>query len=278
MDMSPVNAKLSLQRALCFKDFIPKSEDELNELIKSNFDDILDFRKKTYWEMVPVQNCRDYLKFPPVIHTGKADYANELTYFSLSQFQPKRMVSFLSTKEYQAHNFHAAILKPCHLRNVILDSPPLSGQNDGLEIIRFKTPYLYNQTGFNNEAYKGFLIYNQIERFDQDDIKNMWLKGANLEDMHKPNWFFTNCFKLWFCSCAAGQRSKGACVHIVSVIMGMAATDAQRPLWNIIPSPSLDAETFPDTHISPESVLQQRPSSSNVSYETEQPLAKRSRN
>ena len=123
MDMSPVNAKLSLQRALCFKDFIPKPEDELNELIKSNFDDILDFRKKTYWEMVPVQNCRDYLKFPPVIHTGKADYANELTYFSLSQFQPKRMVSFLSTKEYQAHNFHAAILKPCHLRNVILNSP-----------------------------------------------------------------------------------------------------------------------------------------------------------
>ena len=105
----------------------------------------------------------------------------------------------------------------------------------------------------------------------------MWLKCANLEDTHKPNLVFTDCFKLWFCSCAAGQRSKGACVHIVSVIMGMAATDAQRPLWNIIPSPSLDAETFPDTHISPESVLQQRPSSSNVSYETEQPLAKRSR-
>ena len=95
------------------------------------------------------------------------------------------MVSFLSTNEYQTHNFHTAILKPCHLRNVILNIPPWSGQNDGLEIIRFKTPYLYNQTGFNNEAYKGFLIFNQIERFDQDDIKNMWLKDANLENTHK---------------------------------------------------------------------------------------------
>ena len=79
------------------------------------------------------------------------------------------------------------------------------------------------------------------------------------------------------CGSAVVPLAKGACVHIVSVIMGMAATDAQRSLWNIIPSPSLDAETFPDTHISPESVLQQRPSSSNVSYESEQPLAKRSR-
>ena len=69
MDMSPVNAKLSLQRALCFKDFIPKPEDEFNELIKSNFDDILDFRKKTYWKMVPDQNCKDFLKFLPVMHT-----------------------------------------------------------------------------------------------------------------------------------------------------------------------------------------------------------------
>ena len=86
MDMSPVNAKLSHQKALCFRDFIQKPEDEFNELIKSNFDDILDFRKKTDWEMVPVQNCKDFLKFPPVIHTGKADYANELTYFSLFNF------------------------------------------------------------------------------------------------------------------------------------------------------------------------------------------------
>ena len=46
MDMSPVNAKLSHQKALCFRDFIQKPEDEFNELIKSNFIDILDFCKK----------------------------------------------------------------------------------------------------------------------------------------------------------------------------------------------------------------------------------------
>ena len=63
------------------------------------------------------------------------------------------MVHFLSIKEYQAQNFHTAILKPCRLRNLILNSPQSLGQNDELDIIRFKTPYLYHQTGFSNEAY-----------------------------------------------------------------------------------------------------------------------------
>ena len=68
-------------------------------------------------------------------------------------------------------------------------------------------------------------------------------------------------------------RSKGSCVHVLSVIMGLAAKNEQRKLYDIMPSPSLDAETFPDTHISPESVLQQRPGSNSG-----QPSSKRSRN
>ena len=277
MDMNPTNAKLSLQRALCFKNFVPKPETEVNEFLKSFFDSILDYRKKSEWKIVPVENTRDFLQFPYVIHTGTADYANELSYFSLSQFQSKNVMSFLSTKEYQKHNFHAAILNPGHLKNIILASPPLSGQYDGLEVLRFRTPYMYNQTGFNSESYKGFLIYNRVERFDQNDILNMTLQGAYLEDTHEPNWFFKNCFKMYFCTCAAGSRSKGACVHVVSVVLGMAASNAQRSIWEIIPSPSLDAETFPDTHISPESALQNRPSSSHVSFADEQPSAKRTR-
>ena len=274
MDMSPVNAKLSLQRALCFHNFVPKPETEFDAFLKKHFDDILDFRKKTYWKSVPVENCRDFLDFPPVIHTGKADYANELTYFSLAQFQPKMMAVYLRTKEYQSFNFFAAILENCHLKKSILRSPPLSGQTDGLEVIRFKTPFLYNQAGYNSEAYKGFIIYNRIARFDQDHIDKTRLQGSDLRNTDQPNYYFTNTFKLWFCSCSAGSRSKGSCVHVLSVIMGLSLTQKQRELFDVMQSPSLDAETFPDTHISPESVLQQRPSGSS---ESPQPSAKRRR-
>ena len=63
-------------------------------------------------------------------------------------------------------------------------------------------------------------------------------------------------------------------MHVLSVIMGLSAKNEQRKLYDIMPSPSLDAETFPDTHISPESVLQQRPGVSGSG----QPASKRSRN
>ena len=80
------------------------------------------------------------------------------------------MSVYLSTKEYQSFNFFAATLENCHLQTSILKSSPLSGQTDGLEIIRYKTPYLYNQGGYNSDSYKGFLIYNRIDHFDQDHI------------------------------------------------------------------------------------------------------------
>ena len=243
--MSPINAKLSLQRALCFKNFNPKPEKDFDNFLKKHFDSILDFRKKAHWKLVPVDNCREYLDFPHVIHTGKGEYANEITFFSLAQFQPKQMTVYLSTKEYQSFNFFSAILEN----------------------------YLYNQGGFNLESYKGFLIYNRIDRFDQDHIDKTRLQGADLRDTDQPNYFFTNTIKLWFCTCSAGTRSKGSCVHVLSVIMGLAAKNEQRKLYDIMPSPSLDAETFPDTHISPESVLQQRPGSNSG-----QPSSKRSRN
>lgn len=256
------------------ENFGQKPEKEFDNFLKTHFDAILDFRKKTHWKLVPVDNCREYLDFPPVIHTGKGESANEITFFSLAQFQPKKMSVYLSTKEYQSFNFFSAILENCHLKTSILKSSPLSGQTDGLEIIRFKTPYLYNQGGYNSDSYKGFLIYNRIDRFDQDHIDKTRLQGADLRDTDQPNYFFTNTFKLWFCTCSAGARSKGSCLHVLSVIMGLSAKNEQRKLYDIMPSPSLDAETFPDTHISPESVLQQRPGVSNSG----QPASKRSRN
>ena len=84
-------------------------------------------------------------------------------------------MSSLSLKEYQKHNFHAVILNPGYFRNIILASPPLYGQCDELEVLRLRnvtstnvtsTLHLYNQTCLNSECFKGFLIYNRVERFD----------------------------------------------------------------------------------------------------------------
>ena len=79
MDMSPINAKLSLQRGLCFKNFVQKPAKEFDNFLKTHFDSILDFRKKNHWKLVSVGNCREYLDFPPVIHTGKGESANEIS-------------------------------------------------------------------------------------------------------------------------------------------------------------------------------------------------------
>ena len=276
IDMSEKNAKLSLMRALCFKQFEPFPQDEYDDFLKNHFDNILDFRKTRNWQKVSAENCKEFLGFPTVIHTGGIQ-PNELTFFTMSQYQPKLMTSYLNTEQYVIKNFDAAILESCSLKSDILYSPPLSGQYYGLEILRFKTPFLHNQSGFNNEAFKGFLIYNRVEFFDENNITEMRLQDADLRDMDKPNWFFRNCFKFWFCSCPAGSRSMGSCVHITAVIMGMSATNSQRKLYKVIVTPSMDAETFPDTHISPESVLQQRPSTPAVSESPEQPLSKRTR-
>ena len=122
MDMSPINAKLSLQRALCFKNFVQKPEKEFDNFLKTHFDAILDFRKKTHWKLFPVYNCREYLDLPPVIHTGKGESANEITFFSLDHFQPRKMSVYLSTNEYQFFNFFCAMLVNCHLETSILKS------------------------------------------------------------------------------------------------------------------------------------------------------------
>ena len=120
------------------------------------------------------------------------------------------MTVYLSTKEYQSFNFFSVILENCHLKTSILKTSPLSGQTNRLEIIRFKVPYLSDQGGFNSEIYKGLLIYNRKDRFDQDHIDKTRLQGAGLRDTDQPNYFFTNTIKLWFCTCSAGIRSNGS--------------------------------------------------------------------
>ena len=126
IDMSEINAKLSLMRALCFKQFEAVRQDEYDSFLKRYFDNILDFRRNENWRKIPAENCKEILAFPTVVHTGGMK-PNELTFFTMSQYQPKIMASFLNTDHYVTKNFDAAILEPCGLKTDILNSPPLSG-------------------------------------------------------------------------------------------------------------------------------------------------------
>ena len=117
MDMSPINAKLSLKRALCFK----------------NFDAILEFRKKTYWKVLALIR----------ITSIKHDFKDVIFVTMISQ---------------------------------IISLPILS--NSGFALV------------------------------------------------------------------AAGARSKESCVHVLSVIMGPAAKNERRKLYDIMPSPSLGRRNF----------------------------------
>ena len=82
------------------------------------------------------------------------------------------MARYLNTDEYQSMNFHAQLLEQSDLRNKIL-SDSFIGGHQGLEVSRWKTPYLYNQTGFNSESYKRSLIYNRVEAFDPENPLEM---------------------------------------------------------------------------------------------------------
>ncbi len=75
----------------------------------------------------------------------------------------------------------------------------------------------------------------------------------------------------------AGSGSKRACVQFTAVIMGLGASNQQRELFKVFQSPSMNAETCPDTHIFPESILQQGPSKSGQSKSSDQLSSKRTR-
>ena len=123
----------------------------------------------------------------------------------MSEYQPKLSLTYLNSKDYVTDNFHCHILdRNSELWSDIMGSYLIYGYK--YDVIRFKCPEYYSQTGFNSEAYRGFIIFAKVAEWDEARPKDLRLEEMAVIDQDEPNWFFKNCIRFWFCSCRNGQR------------------------------------------------------------------------
>ena len=178
----------------------------------------------------------------------------------------------MNTKEFIENNFECQLLDDnSDLWSDIMGSDLLHGWT--YDLIRFKIPFNYAQTGFNKSQYRGFIIYGRVIRWDEKK-KDLELERLSnrVYDKTNPDWFFRNTIRFWFCSCRSGSRyifpfknsvlfkfrSLGACAHINAALLGFGASAETRHLFNVKPSIAMSAEEFPDTTDSPEDAAVKR--------------------
>ena len=221
----------SLERAINMKLFERDDMDhyKYQKFIESFFSRILDYRQETNWEKVPIDKCQSYLKFPTAVNTETASTANHIrndrhksccmnhifsrmiyyyqtSYFSISNYQPKSTLVFLNTKEFIENNFECQLLDDSSdLWADIVASDLISGWT--YDVVRFKVPYNFSQSGFNRAQYRGFILYAKVIRWNETE-NDLELERLSLRtyDKKHPNWFFRNTIRFWFCSCRSGQR------------------------------------------------------------------------
>ena len=123
----------------------------------------------------------------------------------MSEYQPKLTLTYLNSKDFVTHNFHAAILdRQSELWSSIMGSYLIYGYK--FDVIRFKVPELYTQTGFNADTYRGFIIYAKVEEWDEARPEDLLLEGNPVAEKDELNWFFRSTIRFWMCSCRNGQR------------------------------------------------------------------------
>lgn len=79
-DMTSHLIKRSYDRALNMKLFERNNEDEhrYQSFIEEFFNRILDYRQERDWKTVPKDQCQEFLKFPKIVNTQTATYANHI--------------------------------------------------------------------------------------------------------------------------------------------------------------------------------------------------------
>ena len=128
-----------------------------------------------------------------------------LSYFAMSEYQPKLTQIYLNSKSFVEQNFNAQILdRDSELWSSIMGSYLIYGYK--FDVIRFKCPELYSQTGFNSETYRGFIIYAKVAEWDEARPKDLVLEENAVADQSELNWYFKSVIRFWFCSCRNGQR------------------------------------------------------------------------
>ena len=93
-----------------------------------------------------------------------------------------------------------------------------------ISIIRFRCPSYHKSSAFNQEGYRGFLVFTPVMAYDP--LRNDQLRLKNdfpITDLDKVDFYFKNCIKSWFCTCKNGQKVLSSCAHILSAIIGFGA-------------------------------------------------------
>ena len=111
----------------------------------------------------------------------------------------------MNSRDYVEDNFDCHILdRDSDLWYDVMGSNLLDGWT--YDIIRFKVPEYYVQTGFNKVHYRGFILYSRVAEWDESDPQHMVLQDNAVIDQDQVNWFFRNTVRFWFCSCRNGSR------------------------------------------------------------------------
>ena len=109
------------------------------------------------------------------------------------------------------------------------------------DCIRCKIPYNYAQTEFNEPAYRGFILYSRVNRWDANE-NDLELDRLPIYDKNHPNRYFRLTIRFFFCSCRSGSRyyknpifvshillrSLEASVHINAALLGFRSSTHSR--------------------------------------------------
>ena len=142
------------------------------------------------------------------------------TSISLGNYSLKRCLSYLNTSDYRNNLFRCQILKAdTELHRSFVRQ---LGATSELKILRCRLPSAHKQTNYNYDGYRIVLAFYSVEQFSSTDPSGLVLAGNQPGiNLDKNDYYFRSFLKGYWCSCKSGQRTIGACSHIISALVGL---------------------------------------------------------
>ena len=88
-----------------------------------------------------------------------------------------------------------------------------------ISIIRFKVQSYHKASSFNQDGYRGLMVFTPIVSFDL--IRKYQLRLINdwpISDVDKIDFYFKNTIRGWFCACKNGSRVLSSCANILAAL------------------------------------------------------------
>ena len=75
---------------------------------------------------------------------------------------------------------------------------------------------------YNADGYRCILAFYAIEKYSQTDRHHLILDGNRPGIcLDQNDFYFRSCLVGYWCSCKSGQRTLGACSHVIAVMVGL---------------------------------------------------------